>query len=392
MSTDATQPKGNIRLVRSTSIPGYRTRILVADRDPSALAMLRSILRAQGWEVIGCKSAAEALAKSRTEAPDAIVLEFSLPDASGTEMCEALRQQTGTADTPIIILSSSAGVTERVACLRAGATDYLVKPVDAQDLIARLKAALDLRKEKAGFAIVVVGSKGGVGASVVAANLALSLRQETRRGVVLIDAAVPVGTVDIMLNLQPGASVGHLLPKLDDLERADYEAILARHVSGVEALLLQDLGGEQVGTEEMHRILLSIRRMRDLLVVDTSALLDERIAATLEVADRLLLVVTPEITALRGARMFLEKARSMGLARERMLLVLNRSPLRGGLQQRDIENALGQGVQVAIPDDVKLVTYSINRGVPLVESHPKSGVARQITALAKSLVAIIQQQ
>jgi pilus assembly protein CpaE len=394
MTTDATEPKNNnnIRLVRSSQVTGYRTRILVVDRDPSAVAMLRSILRAQGWEVISGKTAADALAKARAEVPDAIVLELNLPDMSGIDLCQTLRQQTGTEDTPIIVLSSSAGVTERVACLRAGATDYLVKPADAQDLIARLKAALDMRQEKAGFCIAVVGSKGGVGTSMVATNLAVALRKETHRRVAVVDAAIPVGTVDIMLNLQPGASVGNLMPKLEELERADFEAILTKHVSGIEALLLQDLGADRVRTDDIHRILLAMRRMRDLLIVDTCVLIDEKVAAALELADRVLLVVTPEITSLRGARLFFERARLMGLMRERVLLVLNRSPLRGGLQQRDIENALGQSVLVAIPDDTKLVTYSINRGVPVVESHASSGIGRHITALAKSLVEAAQQQ
>jgi len=384
--------KGGIRLIRSLQSPGYRTRILIVDRDPSAVAVIRSILRAQDWEVLHAKTGAEALEKARQEGPDAILLELNLADMSGVELCQTLRQRGETADTPIIMLSASAGVSERVACLRAGASDYLVKPPDAQELVARLKATLDLRKEKAGLMIALLGGKGGVGTSTVAVNLAAALRRESHRGVVILDAAAQAGTVDIMLNLQPTSGVAHLLPKLDDLERADYEAIMARHASGLEALLLHDMGPNGIRPEEMRKILLALRRLRGLIVVDTSPVSDENTATILEVADRVLLVLTPEITSLRGARLFLERARQLGLSRERIMPVLNRFPLRGGLQRRDIENALGISMQATIPDDIRLVTYAINRGVPVVLSHERSSVARQVTSLARSLMQVAQQQ
>ena len=386
------EAKGSIRLVRSLQTPGYRTRILIADRDPTAVAVIRSILRAQGWEVISAKTAADAIEKARIEGVDAIILELNLPDMNGVELCRTLRQRPETADTPIIVLSASAGVNERVASMRAGASDYLVKPPDAQELIVRLKATLDLRSEKAGFVIAVVGGKGGVGTTTVAVNLAVALRRETHRGVVLLDAALASGTVDILLNVQDPSSIRHLLPKLDELERADFEAILTRHATGIEALLLQDLGVDGIRPEEMRKILLSLRRLRDFVVVDTWPVLDDNMVTILDVADRVLLILTPEITALRGARRFLEQSRQMGLSRERVVPVLNRSPLRGGLQRRDIENTLGVSMQAMIPDDIKLVTYGINRGVPVVESHHRSGVARHIGGLARALVQVAHQR
>ncbi len=365
--------------------PGHRVRILVVDRDPSTVAALRSILRGQDWEVINALSAGEALEKARLEGPDAVLTELALDDMSGADLCRALHQRGETAGLPVIVLSASSGVAERVASLRAGASDYLVKPPDAQELIARLKAALDLRAEKVGFVVAVLGSKGGVGASVVAANLAVALRYETHARVALLDAALDAGTADIMLNLQAMPGVGNLLPRLEELEQADFEAILTSHVSGLEALLLGDHSFRDMRPEEMRKILLTLRRMRDLVVVDTHSWLGGNAEVVLELADRVAVVLTPDIPALRGAKDLVERARHLGLSRERTLVVLNRYPQRGGLPRRDIENTLGMTVQVAVPDDGRLVTYNTNRGVPAVESHRRSGVARQVRALARDL-------
>jgi len=222
-------------------------------------------------------------------------------------------------------------------------------------------------------------------------NLAIALRHEMRAGVALIDAAMAGGAVDVMLNLQAPGGAGQRLPKFSDLEWSDFESILTPHVSGIQALLMQQQAADGINPEDLRRVLVALRKVRDFVVVDSWAVLDENTSTILEIADRVLLVLTPEITALRGARLFLEHANALGLPRDRVVPVLNRFPQRGGLQRRDVENALGMTVQVTIPDDVKLVTYSINRGVPLFESHARSGIARQVSILAKGLAKMARQ-
>lgn len=377
---------------RRGSAPGHRTRVLIVDRDPAAVAAIRSIFRSQGWEVISAKTGAEGLDKTRAEGPDAIVTEMNLADMGAPDLCRVLRLRSDSVNTPVIVLSANSGVAERVASLRAGAADYLVKPPDAQELIARLRAALDLRRERAGFVIAVCSGKGGVGVSTMAVNLAVVLRRETRGGVALLDAGMHMGAADIMLNLQARPGVDHLLAHLDEIEDSDFETILTPHASGVQVLLLHEEGLGVVEVEELRQLLFALRRLRDFVVVDVPSSFDDNAAAILEVADRVVLVLTPEITALRGAKLFLEWALQMGLPEQRILTVLNRFPQRGGLQRRAVENALGMAVEALVADDVKLVSYGINRGVPLVQSHRRSKVARQVSALAKALVKVAQSQ
>jgi len=381
---------GTGRTSESGGAGGYRTRILLADSDPAAVASVQHILRSQDWEIVLARTGAEALEKARLEGPDAILAEFDLPDMEGPDLCRMLRQRSETATTPIIVLSVSAGVAERVASLRAGATDFLAKPPDAQELVLRLRAVLDLRREKAGFVVAVFGSKGGVGASTLAVNLAVALRREARSGVVLVDASPQAGVADILLNLQATRGIGQALSRLDDLEDRDFEALLIPHASGLQAMLFQERGLDVVRPEEMRKILVALRRLRDWIVVDAPPLLDENRDTVLELADRVLLVLTPEITSLRAAKVFHEHAMRVGLSPERVMVVLNRFPQAGGLERRAIENALGLAVQVTVPDDVKLVTYSTNRGVPIVQSHVRSGVARQVGVLAKGVLRIAQ--
>ncbi|MCL6429645.1 MAG: response regulator [Anaerolineae bacterium] len=365
---------------------GRRALVLIVSGEPETAQLVRGILRSVGWETASTATGAEALQKVRLEEPDAIVAGFSLPDMPGTELCRALRERGGQG-IPVILLGSSAGVAERVASLRAGAADYLVTPPDAQELVGRLQAALALREERAGYVIVTVGAKGGVGASVVAVNLAVALRLLSRKSVCVLDAAVADGTVDVLLNLQRTGSIDQLLSRLEELERADFEAILTRHSSGIEALWPDDEG---LDPDELRRLILALRRLREVVVVDLSPAFGEHTASALEVADRVLVVLTPEIGAVRAARRFLQRARMLGVAPERLMLVLNRAKVRGGLQVRDIESTLGVRVDASIPDDVRLVTTSANRGVPFVQGHRRSRAARQIVALARRLAEAAQ--
>ncbi len=376
--TGGTQPPTGARA------PGRRVRILLVDGDPGAAEAIRGILQAEAWDVAWVRTGNGALEKARVDGADAVLSELSLADMTGADLCRALHQRKETSTVPVIVLSASGDVADRVASLRAGAFDYLVKPPDPRELVARLKAALDLRQARAGAVVAVLGGKGGVGTSLVAANLAVALRQQARATVALLDCGWG-GSLDLLLNLQTRPGVIDLLSRLGDLEADDLDNLLTAHITGVQALLLDSGASSVIRPEELRRALTSLRRSRDAVVADVAPFPPEVVEAVFELADRLLLVLTPEITALRGAKLLAQRAEALGMARERIGLVLNRFPMRGGLQRRDVEGAIGLPLRAELPDDTKLLTYSINRGVPVVMSHPRSGVARQIGALARWL-------
>ncbi len=385
MSTPQSEHVGGVRPLDGGRTPGQRVRILLADGDAQAAAGVQTILRGEGWDLTWVRTGEAALEKAHNEGVDAVITDLNLVDMSGADLCQALRRRSETAHLPVIVLSASSDVADRVVCLRAGASDFLVKPPDPRELVARLLAALDLRQARAGLVVAVLGSKGGVGTSLVAANLALALRQRLRSPVALLDAGWG-GNADLMLNLQARPGIRGLLARLGDLEADDLDNLLAPHVTGVQTLLLEVGPSGVVQPPELRKALVTLRRSQGMVVVDVSPYPPEAVATVLELTDRLLLVLSPEITALRGAKLLAQQAEALGMARERMGLVLNRFPLRGGLQRRDIEAAIGLPLHAEIPDDTRLLTYSINRGVPVVMSHPRSAIARQFTNLARWLI------
>ena len=122
---------------RRAVAPGQR--ILIVEDEPALLRALRINLRARGYLVTAAVTGREALAEARRQLPDAVLLDLGLPDLDGGEVIRELR---GWSRAPVIVLSGRAGSGDKIGALDAGADDYVTKPFDMEELLARLRAAL----------------------------------------------------------------------------------------------------------------------------------------------------------------------------------------------------------------------------------------------------------
>jgi DNA-binding response OmpR family regulator len=127
-------------------------RVLVVEDDRPIAEVLQRSLRLEGYEVRTSGDGKEALDLARSFLPDLVVLDLGLPGLDGIEVARALRQRD---DTPILILTARDSVESRVQGLDSGADDYLVKPFERQELLARLRALLRRRPPRGAAALVV---------------------------------------------------------------------------------------------------------------------------------------------------------------------------------------------------------------------------------------------
>jgi two-component system KDP operon response regulator KdpE len=114
-------------------------RILVVDDEPPIRRLLRGALERAGYKVIEAETAREALSLANHERPDAILLDLGLPDRDGLELIPVLKAKHNAA---LLIVSAREGTEEKVAALDLGADDYVTKPFDTEELLARVRAAL----------------------------------------------------------------------------------------------------------------------------------------------------------------------------------------------------------------------------------------------------------
>jgi two-component system KDP operon response regulator KdpE len=119
---------------------------MIVDDEAPILRVLRPSLAAAGYEVIEADSGSDALARAAQQVPDIVVLDLGLPDMDGKDVILALRKWT---QVPIIVLSAREAEAERIAALDTGADDYVVKPFHTGELLARVRAALRHRQNRA---------------------------------------------------------------------------------------------------------------------------------------------------------------------------------------------------------------------------------------------------
>lgn len=123
-------------------------KILVIEDDASTMRLVGYILEQEGYEVITATDGLEGLRKAQDEHPDLVLLDIMLPGLDGYEVCYQLRQKPETTVLPILMLSAKGRQHDKDIGLKVGADDYLVKPADGSEIVARVKTLLAGAGEK----------------------------------------------------------------------------------------------------------------------------------------------------------------------------------------------------------------------------------------------------
>ncbi len=350
----------------------------------------------------------EAVAFARQYRPDVILMDINMPDMDGISATEAIMSQDSRVQ---VIIMSVQGETDYLRrAMLAGAREFLTKPISADDLYKSIRHVhkLGATRPKAaptssgndpvaggggggggteGQIIAVFSPKGGVGTSSVAANLAVALRQLTNKKVALVDANVVFGDLTVILNLRSDKTIIELAQRVEELDRDLINDVLATHTSQVKVLLAppDPQRGELVTAEHIRAILEALRREFDYVVVDTPASFQDRSLAVLDLATRIVTLMTLEMHCIRNIKLFLEVADLLEYPHEKVMLVLNKASNRTGIRVEDVEKNIQRKVVLQIGDAGQDVTFSINQGVPLVISKPTHQMARDVINLAREL-------
>lgn len=117
-------------------------RVLIVDDSPTELMKLRGILEDEGFQVYEATSGDDAIAKSKAQRPDVIVMDVVMPGMNGFQATRTLTRDPDTKDVPIIVCSSKSQETDKLWAKRQGASEYLVKPVKGADLVGKIRAVL----------------------------------------------------------------------------------------------------------------------------------------------------------------------------------------------------------------------------------------------------------
>jgi len=336
---------------------------------------------------------------------DVIVLDAVPAPRSLADVCREVRAVPALSEVPVLAISSTDEVEERIRLLEAGADDVMIRPIDDRELDARVEA-LDLRHRRAkelhpgtlvsttrrpGRRMIAVYSpKGGVGTTTVSVNLALAIAARTPDQIALVDLTPMGGHVATNLDLRPKLTIADLIRDSQGMVSPEIlkTTYLTRHEGGV--LVLAGSPGTTTTPlmpgDEATRIVEGVIAAVPTVVVDLGSHLDDRVMAALEAADDVVVVVTPDFPALKSVHSFFEYLGEVGSKTSEPTVVVNEMYALQTLTPGDIETALGRRVAIRIPYDPLLYLRAANKGTPVFAGAPTSQPARRYDQLAGILL------
>lgn len=223
--------------------------------------------------------------------------------------------------------------------------------------------------------IIVTGSKGGVGTTTVALNLAVQMAMQRGSRVGLLDLARPFGQISLMLDIEPRFTILDALERIDRLDEALLASMAMRHKTGVEILagpLHAPMKAEQrqsVTLAALTKLVEIASRTFDCVVIDIGVVNAAEWAPVLSHADTLLLVAEPSVLALAMIERHISAAAPAGVDRNRIQVIVNRCRQNDDATLAVFERRPGAPpILTRLPNDYRQLTEALNLGMPLTGS------------------------
>ncbi len=380
-------------------------KVLIVDDDLDALKLIGLTLERQGFEIIAAANGAQAIQKALESAPDLIILDVMMPEMDGYEVAAQLRRHPATEKTPILMFTARTALSDKVAGFRAGADDYLTKPIHPKELVAHVDALLKRHARQAeseaephGHVTCFVSSKGGVGTTTLVLNTGAMLRRmDENARVVAVELQDGGGTMGMALGEQnvkeTGRHLGTLLERPSPtITRSNVQKYLIRHRSGLKALATTPApvgAGPDLTGDHARLILRYLSADFEQVLVDLGPHVDQGFREAVHLADLVIVTVEPNRIGLKLAEEMLGLLLGLGVdAGGIRLAAIHRVPALGTISRTMIEDALHYDVITVIPPAPDLAYEGLENGFLMTDIQPKGVVAQQVRRVAEAILAL----
>jgi pilus assembly protein CpaE len=373
-------------------------KILIVDDDTDTIRLVGMMLEKQGYLIFAANNGKTAISSAKKEIPDLILLDVMMPGIDGFEVTRMLRADPETGQIPIILFTAKSEMDDKLLGFELGADDYLVKPVQTRELLARVKAVL-ARSSRAkvnalahqrGHLIAVISPKGGLGVTTVALNIAVALSRTTQQAVIAADFRPGYGSLGLELGYSKPEGLKRLLQrKSEDISRSAVEGELVHHVSGIRLLLSASQPSEALNPCEADQFEAIARQLSFLarhIVIDLGpgyGLVTDKIV---RMADEILMVIDPIPNTVAQGKALIQDLVNAGMGEGRIQLILvTRSRSNVQLTGSQIQDRIGQKLNTVFTPDPELAYLASNNNVPIILQQPESLAAQQFLRLANEI-------
>lgn len=311
-----------------------------------------------------------------------VVLVGADVEDDGYEIVERLYEKFS--DIAIIILEGEINEESLHRAFFVGAKDIIYSPYKLENVIDSIyKAYQNIKsptnkinksesriKKKTGIGqlYTVFGAKGGIGKTFIALNMAVMIKKITGKRVALVDLDLELGNISLALNIKPESTISDLLDDIRNIDQEYIESYLIAHESGISVLASGSMlmSDEYVHSEDIEVILQILKTNFDYVIVDMPSRFDEKINPTFLISDKIFIVITPEVAALRNTKMAMVTLEDLRIQKAKIFLLLNKVEKKDMIRKKDVEETLNKEVFASFTLDNKNALSSINLGTPVV--------------------------
>lgn len=365
------------------------TRILFIDDDPINHQLVTKALQPLGCQLSHAEDGTSGIAQAQTLKPDLIITDVIMPDITGYDVTRKLRRDPQFVAVPILVLTAQSGLQDKLQAFESGADDYLSKPFEPAELVARVSALL--RRAELITAtvspqqdtgqnarmIAIHSLRGGTGCSTLAVNLGIAFSELWGR-TILLDLTMTAGQVALMLNMnlrRTWADIARF--KADEVDIDSLKSVISVHESGLSFIAAPTFSdeGEALSGATLSSVLSLLQKHYDYIIADLSHDFSEIALSALDIAEIILLIGAPDMASVRATSAALDVYAKLGYPKEKIKPLLNATFPRSSLPKDKIETAMGMDYVASIPYVPDLVVEAINYGRPLVFEKPQEPIS-----------------
>jgi len=326
------------------------------------------------------------------EHPDLLIVDSICIENGNLSILESISTRAN--HIAVMLLSQNASSEFLMSAMRSGVKDVLSLPLQSSELQAavhrvELKLKQAAPKSKQGKVIAFVGSKGGSGATFLACNLAYILAETSSAKVALLDLNLQFGDAVLFVSdhVPPNtlADVSNSIRRLDaSLLKSSMVQILSNF--SVLAAPEDAESAQDVKPEHIDALVKLTTSEYDFVVIDIGRTLNATGVRALDHADYIFVVLQETLPFIRDSKRLLHAFHSLGYAKEKVHVLLNRHEKGGDIRLVDVETALGMKVYKTIPNSYLAVSASVNQGVPIMKIAKNDTVTKALQEIAANLV------
>lgn len=375
---------------------GQNLNIILIDSEENSRNVIKSYL--SDFENIQISSECileysdidEGIKKSFETQNSILLIDISENTEKALESIRKLKDEKK--DSLIAALSYKATTDVIIKAMRAGAKEFISKPViktDFKETITALIQEIENKTVNESCKIIsTFSNKGGIGKTSIAVNLAMELAQLSKEKVALVDLNLQLGDVATFLDLTPSFAMDYIANNIQNMDDNELLKTLTRYKNTSLYVIADPLNidkSQEITAAQIEEILQSLKKSFSYIVIDIGTNIDSKMIKALDMSDLILLVATVNLPAIRSIQRCMEMFNKLGYTQDKIKLVLNRYMENEEIKTSDIEEVVKQKVYWKIPNNYLTMMSAINKGVPVNEINPESNIAQNYMDFASKV-------